>query len=152
MFVYINEAHADDEWPVGNYLNHLPSVDQPTTTASRRDVVGQHLIPFLRQAAPALLPPDTETTGTSKATTTSKGIYQSKERSKTNEAGPSVHWLLDPPEFHVFEDVYAPWPIRFYIIAEGRLQFIANPKNAQFSLKELDTKLHQILGKLAPSS
>lgn len=104
------------------------SVDQPTTTASRRAVVWQHLIPFLRQKAPALLPPDTTETSKSKA-------------------GPSVHWLLDPPECHLFEDVYAPWPIRFYIIAEGRLQFIANPKKAQFSLKELDTKLHQILGK-----
>lgn len=33
--VYITEAHAEDEWPIGSKFNKLPCFNQPKTTAER---------------------------------------------------------------------------------------------------------------------
>lgn len=39
-----------------------------------------------------------------------------------------------------FERVFAPWPIRFYIVnAEGVLDYIPEPKNCEYSVEELRT-------------
>ena len=40
VFVYISEAHAADEWPVGHYAN----INQPKTTEERRSVAKQRLL------------------------------------------------------------------------------------------------------------
>ena len=46
-------------------------------------------------------------------------------------------FLVDPVADD-FERVFAPWPIRFYIIdAEGKLDFIPEPKNCEYSVEEL---------------
>jgi len=35
VVVYIAEAHAEDEWPIGSKYNGLPSHNQPKTTEER---------------------------------------------------------------------------------------------------------------------
>ena len=44
-----------------------------------------------------------------------------------------------------FEGHYAAWPTRFYIIHEGRVAFIAQPKHATFELHDLEAALESLL-------
>jgi hypothetical protein len=128
VYVYVDEAHAEDEWPIGNAYSHgvLPCVaKQPKTTRERRAVVDEQLLPFLRREAPALLPSDATADATANAN--------------------APIWLIDPPETHLFEDVYAPWPIRFYIVHKGRMHFIAEPVDGQFSVRKLERQLDAVV-------
>lgn len=36
--MYVTEAHAEDEWPIGSRYNSKPCVNQPTTTSERRTI------------------------------------------------------------------------------------------------------------------
>ena len=40
-----------------------------------------------------------------------------------------------------FEDKYACWPTRFYMIKDSKMSFIAEPRKATFDLKELEDVL-----------
>lgn len=157
MFVYIDEAHAGDEWPVGSHLNHHPDVaKQPTTTQARLEVTKEHLLPFLRQKAPELLPAPENSSCSSekrhhkdmdkdeKDDSAMMNVKDDKDDSDKDEMT-NVHWFIDPPESQLFEDVYAPWPIRFWIVSAGKMAYIAEPENGQFCLKKLDAKLQQTL-------
>jgi len=132
--VYVDEAHAQDEWPIGNHLNDLPNVArQPRTTEARLEVMHQQVLPFLRVNAPGLLPSFSSFSGLG-------------DKEFDDLAGmSSLAWLLDPPELHLFEDVYAPWPLRFWIVQNGILKYIASPKNGQFSVEELEGRLRDAL-------
>mmetsp|Transcript_26980 Transcript_26980/g.53121 ORF Transcript_26980/g.53121 Transcript_26980/m.53121 type:complete len:136 (-) Transcript_26980:525-932(-) len=119
VFVYVDEAHAQDEWPVGAHLNSLPNVEkQCKTTSERVKVVQDLMMPFLKTNAPSLLP----------------------DPSDPN----ACRWLLDAPEDSFFEKLYAPWPLRFWIVHKGRLAYIAEPTNGQFSVEELGVKLGEL--------
>jgi hypothetical protein len=37
--------------------------------------------------------------------------------------------------------LYAAWPIRFYIIVDGQIRYIANPINGSFDIVELREKI-----------
>jgi len=136
--VYVDEAHAQDEWPIGNHLNDLPNVaNQPRTTKARLEVMNQQVLPFLRANAPELLPRLEVVVG--------DGNGDGNGDGGDIDGLSSVSWLLDSPELHLFEDVYAPWPLRFWIVHEGRMKYIASPKNGQFSVEELEGRLKEAL-------
>lgn len=45
----------------------------------------------------------------------------------------SLQILVDDPEQEdPFEKAYAPWPLRLYLIREGRVQWIAQPEGGSF--------------------
>ena len=80
--IYIVEAHAVDEWPIGDVLQ----IRQPKSTAERCGVARA----FVEQ-------------------------YQFRV--------PTLIDLID----NNFSDTYAAWPIRFYVIQDGKLTYIATP-------------------------
>mmetsp|Transcript_12373 Transcript_12373/g.13700 ORF Transcript_12373/g.13700 Transcript_12373/m.13700 type:complete len:120 (+) Transcript_12373:1493-1852(+) len=82
LTVYIVEAHASDEWPVGDPLK----ITQPRTTIERCGVA----------------------------------------RSFVKEYQYQLPMLVDTIE-NSFEQAYAAWPIRFYVIEDGTVTFVAQP-------------------------
>lgn len=44
-----------------------------------------------------------------------------------------------------FERLFAPWPLRFYVIAHGRLTFIAEPQKCTYDLSLLRKHLLRLL-------
>lgn len=80
--VYIVEAHAADEWPVGDRLQ----IKQPITDAERCSVAGA----FVKQ-------------------------YELR-----------MPMLVDTIE-NSFSQAYAAWPIRFFLIQNGSMTYIAQP-------------------------
>jgi hypothetical protein len=54
--------------------------------------------------------------------------------------------LADPPEDEAFERLFAPWPIRFYVVGhDGRMAFIAAPIDSTFDLCEVERQLEQAI-------
>ncbi len=133
VFVYIDEAHAQDEWPIGNHLHpSLPNVaQQPKKTEDRVRVVHESLIPFLRESAPALLP--------------DPSLLSESGKKEADPGAGRAEWVIDPPETSLFEQEYAPWPIRLYIVHDKKMAYIAEPKNGMYSLEELDARLSPLL-------
>jgi hypothetical protein len=51
-----------------------------------------------------------------------------------DSSGP-LELLVDNPELgDPFEEAYAPWPLRLYVIRDGVVEWIAQPKNGSFTL------------------
>jgi len=47
----------------------------------------------------------------------------------------AVEWLVDDPERDdPFEKAYAPWPLRLYLIRDGKVEWIAQSKDCSFDL------------------
>jgi len=80
--VYIVEAHAIDEWPVGDPLK----ITQPLTTAERVGVA----------------------------------------RAFVQEYNFQIPLLVDTIE-NSFSETFAAWPIRFFIVQNGKIIFKAQP-------------------------
>ena len=60
---------------------------------------------------------------------------------------PNLELLVDDPELgDPFEKVYAPWPLRLYVVKDNVLQWIAEPHNCSFDMAVVDLmkqlKLH----------
>eukprot|EP00276_Gloeochaete_wittrockiana_P001060 CAMPEP_0184676646 /NCGR_PEP_ID=MMETSP0308-20130426/88461_1 /TAXON_ID=38269 /ORGANISM="Gloeochaete witrockiana, Strain SAG 46.84" /LENGTH=105 /DNA_ID=CAMNT_0027124491 /DNA_START=314 /DNA_END=628 /DNA_ORIENTATION=- len=92
LFVYITEAHAVDEWPIGSRLKY----SQPKTTAERC-TIARDFVSALDVRIPLLVDTDANS----------------------------------------FETKYAAWPIRFYIILDGLMALIANPKQCTYDVVEI---------------
>lgn len=44
-----------------------------------------------------------------------------------------------------FDRSYAPWPLRFYVFREGKVKYIAEPKDGRFDVADLrDALLNQL--------
>jgi len=108
LFVYIAEAHAADEWPMGDPIVTGRPVQQPVTVAQR--------ITEARHFAQHF----------------------------------SLRWPLavDAPELgDPFMRVYSPWPTRFYVLREGKLQFIAQPNEEHmYELAAVELALANAVG------
>ena len=104
-FVYIAEAHAMDEWPI----------------RSAR---------FNRGRGPVLI---------------EKQPREAKERCDLacqfaneflfpfQDSCPHIQLLVDNPESgDIFEKEYAPWPLRLYLIEDGVMKWIAQPKDCSY--------------------
>jgi hypothetical protein len=53
--------------------------------------------------------------------------------------------VLDSCSTNDFSNVYASWPVRFYIIHQGKLTFIAQPVKASFALSDIYDALNNVL-------
>jgi len=111
-FVYLSEAHAEDEWPIGNAFRSdvdsplwSPALDQSRTTATRLERVSAlakrfNLPDWIRLAADITSPTNSTPTGQ-------------------------------------FESVYGAWPTGFYVVAHqqstSKLVHVAEPCSGMFA-------------------
>ena len=99
LTIYIEEAHALDEWPIGSRIAYA----QPKSDADRLSIV----------------------------------------RDFITATGYRLPMLVDPvSRGNPFSRLYAPWPIRFYIInQQNTFSYIAAPVGCSFSLTEISQAL-----------
>lgn len=57
--------------------------------------------------------------------------------------GPEMKVFVDDPDGNAFQTAYAPWPIRIYIIENGKIEYISSPKNCAHDVTELRAWLIQ---------
>lgn len=112
LMVYIEEAHATNEWPVrsGRYVpdGKPVEVEQPKTTERRVEVCKEFL-----------------------------GTY-----GVPTDGAMSV--VVDSPEAdNPFERAYAPWPVRMYVIEDGKMEFISAPTECTHEVGDLRAWLEQ---------
>lgn len=94
LLVYIMEAHACDEWPIGSSVE----VKQAKTTEDRIKACGDCC----------------------------------------DKLNVSIPVVLDSLPQNEFNDVYACWPLRFYLIDQGIIEHIAMPTNGAYNPLEID--------------
>jgi hypothetical protein len=114
--VYIAEAHATDEWPISssrfNGDEGPVNVPQPKSTEERCDVARQFARRFvkgdgaerIKLLVDPLLPRDGER-------------LQSEQK------------LVEP-----FEEAFAPWPLRLYVVQDGKLLYKAQPDSCSYDI------------------
>ena len=98
--LYLEEAHAEDEWPIGSSIKILA-----------------HKTIFDRAEAVNLL---------------------------RKETGYAVPTILDNMK-NEFNNLFKAWPIRFYIISDGILRWVAMPKDGMFSFADVENELVKYL-------
>ncbi len=54
--------------------------------------------------------------------------------------------LLVDPIANPFDAAFAPWPIRFYILQNSTVRYIAQPRGASYCPEELRTRLLEAVG------
>ena len=108
-FVYILEAHAQDEWPICSARwspTEKPIKYNQTRTIEERLTVAKDFIRDFNVQMPM---------------------------------------VIDKPDENLFEKLYAPWPVRIYVIdKEQRLTYIAYPSETMLELRELTEHLELI--------
>ena len=99
LTIYIEEAHALDEWPIGSRIAYA----QPKSDADRLSIA----------------------------------------RDFIDATGYRLPMLVDPVSTgNPFSRLYAPWPIRFYIVdRHNTFSYIAAPVDCSFSLNEISQAL-----------
>jgi len=105
-FVYILEAHAEDEWPICSSRcspNGKPIRYFQTKTIQDRITVAKEFIQAFQLKIPLIV----------------DNIHNS------------------------FENLYAPWPLRIFIVENGILKYKAQPGEKMLLLKEFIEKLEQ---------
>lgn len=102
LLVYICEAHASDEWPIGSQF----CVEQHKTVQERAAAATECLDALDCQIFPTVL--------------------DSMENS--------------------FNELYACWPLRYYLIDNGVIEHVPQPKGAAYNVLEID---HWLRGKLS---
>jgi len=109
-FVYILEAHAQDEWPICSARwcpTKMPIKYNQTHTIEERLAVAKDFIRDFDFQMPM---------------------------------------VVDKPDENLFEKLYAPWPVRIYVIdKEHRLTYKAEPSETMLELKELTEHLQSII-------
>ena len=105
LCVYIEEAHATDEWPISSarYNNgQVCSIKQPKTNPERYDIVRKFKENFNVQMPIA----------------------------------------FDSPELNnPFEQNYAPWPLRLFVIRNDKIDFVASPQDCTYDISKLSEYL-----------
>jgi len=99
QMIYIAEAHALDEWPMGDGfgVSKYKAFNQPKSVQERINIAK-----VFKEELKCLLP-----------------------------------ILVDGPDDH-FERAFASWPLRFYVIKDGKIIYKAQPKsNYRYSVSEL---------------
>lgn len=102
LLVYIAEAHAEDEWPIGA---PVVAVNQHKSTADRA-VACNDCVEAL---------------------------------------GIKMPTVLDGEE-NEFDDTYASWPLRFFLIDNGIIEHIAMPTQGAYDMTEIDRWLEMKVG------
>ena len=95
-FVYVAEAHAQDEWPLRSARFSADGqpvvVDQPRTLEQRLGLARRFAADY----------------------------------------GIESPLYVDNPADEAFERLYAPWPLRLYVVRGAKLAWIAEPDGATF--------------------
>ena len=118
-FVYVAEAHAQDEWPIrsGRFNHGLGAViveKQPKKAAERCELARKFVEDFMPKV-------------------------------KSGGMNSDISMVVDDPELgDPFEKYYAPWPLRLYLIRDGIVEWIAQPKDC--SHDEAVMELCRMLG------
>lgn len=109
-FVYILEAHAQDEWPICSARwspTDTPIVYNQTRTIEERLSVAKDFIRDFQFPIPV---------------------------------------VIDKPDENLFEKLYAPWPVRIYILdSDYRLTYKAQPSETMLELNELTVHLQSMM-------
>lgn len=96
--MYILEAHAQDEWPIGSEYNTKPKCDQPKTDAERQAIARRFATEYKLHA--------------------------------------SVRYCVDPIA-NPFDNAFASWPVRFYIVQDGKLALKGQPTGGMYDMEDL---------------
>ena len=116
LLVYIAEAHAADEWPVGNPIQY----NQPQTINERLDIARDFVAKYKIADAEIPLVVDDMSSGT---------IQNSNSVA-----------VQDNP----VDTAYAIWPTRFYVVQGGVVRFKAQPDSAhEYRLESLRNFLRE---------
>ena len=121
--VYVAEAHARDQWPIGKRFR---SDDAPRTVAER--------CALARRFVPLLDPP----TATTDAASTSDSPAGTRDG--------RITVLVDGMDDE-FLTRYAAWPFRYYVVRNGTVLFKARPR-ADTLLYEIESDLAACLATL----
>lgn len=109
LFIYILEAHAQDEWPISSARwspTQLPVQYNQTRTIAERMAVAKDFARDFNVQMPI---------------------------------------VLDNPETNLFERLYAPWPVRIYVVdKDRRVTYKAQPDAAMLELREFTEHLSAI--------
>jgi hypothetical protein len=111
-FVYIAEAHAMDEWPIRsarfNRGRGAVVVEKQPTQAKERCELATRFARDFDFPSPL-------------------------------DSFPHIELFVDDPEVgDLFEKEYAAWPLRVYLIQDGVVEFIAEPKDCSYDLAVLE--------------
>jgi hypothetical protein len=122
LHVYISEAHAQDEWPIGGYA----ALQQPKNVAERLEIAQAFAKKFKWQVPMVVAPP--EDLAQPASDSDAKRIRQTC----TTDA---------------FDAVYACWPFRIYIIDEGAIAYKAQVHQCSFEVFDARNFLLTRLGR-----
>jgi hypothetical protein len=107
LMMYVEEAHAENEWPISS---------------------GR----YNRGRGPVRI---------NQPTTSNERISVAKQFLNSYDIPIDDNGLqvaCDSPEIgNPFEKAYAPWPLRLYVIENGKMTFIAQPKDCTYDVSEL---------------
>lgn len=118
--VYGAEAHATDEWPISSSrfnedrgpVNIAQHKDTDERIAAAKMFVKDFVVDWCQVVVDAVPGPNV------------------KDRKTLNNIA-SIENDGD------FEQAYAPWPLRFYVIRNNKLVYIAYPQNCTYDVGEL---------------
>jgi len=57
--------------------------------------------------------------------------------------GSEMKVVVDDPDGNTFQLTYAPWPIRIFVIENGRIEYISSPKDCTHDVGELGAWLKE---------
>lgn len=120
-FVYIAEAHATDEWSIHSSRSTIDGLPVEIKQPITLD----------------------ERVTIAKNFVDSYGMNNFRLLVDNPEKGPNS---IDGD---LFEKAFAPWPLRYYILGDGLVQWIASPSDGSFPIEDLKAALqrcaHEIL-------
>jgi len=73
--------------------------------------------------------PDNEIVSVKQPRHVSERLALAQRFVETFGLGPELKILVDDPLINAFEAAYAPWPLRIYVIENGKIEYISYPKN-----------------------
>jgi len=129
-YVYVSEAHARDEWPLGDVESH----PQPTTLEERRGLACRFHSLYCAVDAEAAAPASQAIAPSATITAASCGALCEP-----------MPILVDGMD-NAFAKAYAVWPERFFVIEDSRLSYISKPCNELgFDRSEIQAHLERIM-------
>ena len=81
--------------------------------------------------------PDNEIVSVKQPRFVSERVALAQQFVETFGLGPEMKVLVDDPWDNAFEKAYAPWPLRMYVIENGKIEYISYPKNCTQDTEEL---------------
>lgn len=115
ILVYIAEAHACNEWSIHSarctFDKQPIEIEQPTTITRRAEIAEA----FMRDY----------------------GVSESGIRLLVDNPEPVLLSSGQSIQPNSFERIFAPWPLRFYVIMNSKISWISEPSGGMFSIEEL---------------